>query len=70
MSLAKNKRSSHDRNRKKIEMKKRAEEVKLASILARVDGSGEVDDITKEWFAKYVNLEISYEELGEKIFKS
>lgn len=55
---------------KKIEMKKRAEEVKLASILARVDGSGEVDDITKEWFTKYVNLEISYEELGEKIFKS
>lgn len=55
---------------KKIEMKKRTEEVKLASILARVDGSGEVDDITKEWFAKYVNLEISYEELGEKIFKS
>lgn len=55
---------------KKIEMKKRAEEVKLASILARVDGSGEVDDITKEWFAKYINLEISYEELGEKIFKS
>lgn len=55
---------------KKIEMKKRAEEIKLASILARVDGSGEVDDITKEWFAKYVNLEISYEELGEKIFKS
>ena len=55
---------------KKIEMKKRTEEVKLAFILARVDGSGEVDDITKEWFAKYVNLEISYEELGEKIFKS
>ncbi|WP_443864080.1 hypothetical protein [Fusobacterium ulcerans] len=51
-------------------MKKREEEVKLASILARVDGSGEVDDITKEWFDKYINLEISYEELGEKIFKS
>lgn len=49
---------------------KREEEVKLASILARVDGSGEVDDITKEWFDKYINLEISYEELGEKIFKS
>ncbi|WP_302429753.1 hypothetical protein [Fusobacterium varium] len=55
---------------KKIEMKKREEEVKLASILTRVDGSGEVDDITKEWFDKYINLEISYEELGEKIFKS
>lgn len=35
--------------------------------MATVDGSGEPEEIVKKWIQEYIDLELTYEELMEKV---
>lgn len=60
-----------DKNKKmsqiEREIEKRKKEVEIANILSRVDGSGEPEEIVKKWIQEYIDLELTYEELMEKV---
>lgn len=51
------------------EIEKRKKEVEIANILSRVDGSGEPEEIVKKWIQEYIDLELTYEELMEKVIR-
>lgn len=54
---------------RELEIEKRKKEVEIANILSRVDGSGEPEEIVKKWIQEYINLELTYEELMEKVIR-
>lgn len=60
-----------DKNKKmsqiEREIEKRKKEVEIANVLSRVDGSGEPEEIVKKWIQEYIDLELTYEELMEKV---
>lgn len=60
-----------DKNKKmsqiEREIEKRKKEVEIANILSKVDGSGEPEEIVKKWIQEYIDLELTYEELMEKV---
>lgn len=55
---------------RELEIEKRKKEVEKAFLMVSVDGSKLPNEKIQELFKKYVNLEISYEELGKILLEN